>query len=146
MTDGDYTKVAHIAQLGGMLLKDSSFEINPLFYSETDSDSLKYSFGAEVTGADYSESELAVQGHFEFSLLVKKGRSHRVKIKAAYVVFYSVSEAVEQKDAEAFCNKVGIFTCYPYFRQLVSVYSDNSGARLPILPLLTQANISIKDK
>lgn len=140
-----YSEVVASASLGSLLLRESKFKILPDYYDPSLQETAKFSFAAEVGNIAYFEKDSVIQGQFDFTITVKKGRKNLLTINASYILLYELSKKVDVKSAELFCEKVGMFSCYPYFRQLVSSYSDSASANLPILPVLTQANI-VKSK
>jgi len=136
-----YAEVVASASLGSLLLRESRFKIQPEYYDEKLNDTAKFSFGAEMANFTYLEKDLIIQGQFDFNVLVKKGKKNILSIKASYILLYELTKNVDNHAAEKFCEKVGLFSSYPYFRQLVSSYSDSASASLPVLPVLKQSSI-----
>ena len=136
-----YAEVVASASLGSLLLRESRFKIQPEYYDKKIRDTAKFSFGAEMEDFTYFEKDHLIQGQFDFNVVVKKGKKNLLSIKASYILIYELTQKVDNHAAEKFCEKVGVFSTYPYFRQLVSSYSDSASASLPVLPVLKQTNI-----
>ncbi len=136
-----YQEVVEAASLGNILLRDTKFKITPEYYAHKNGSEVKHYFDTASEEIIYDEDESIIQGIFEFHVRVKKANKHLFELKSSYVIFYELSKRVDQKAARAFCEKVGLFSCYPFFRQHMSMISSDASAEMPILPLLKQSNI-----
>lgn len=124
-----------------MLLK-SEFNIATDFHDpESEIEDREHGYSTEAHEAILDGDKLS--GTFDFELYVSAEERELLSIKATYGVFYEL-DSISSDDHESvmaakeFCQRVGMFTCWPYFRQYASYVSDASLAHLPPLPVLKQ--------
>lgn len=129
-----YNEVVGSARLLTIQLTGSRFLVNPEYYTSKLKQKLSFNYAAEST--DYDEVEKVVVGRFRFSCEAKGGRKKLLTVSAQYVVMYEVHEGADGRATEAFCDRVGIFAAYPYFRALAAHFAWAANAKLPPLPVI----------
>lgn len=81
-----------------------------------------------------------------FSIEAKELNRKLLKCKCDYNVIYGFNEGnISESAARSFGTHIAQFTAYPYFRQHVSQLSWESGADLPILPVLKRMPMKKKE-
>lgn len=139
-----YNAVVKVAELGQIVLTECKFNITADYFKhrklgKSDRKGLKYSYGCNVNGLDFSPEQDAVGANFDWTLLAKSGRINVLKLYCSYVCFYSGVKDANEAAAKAFAERVGKFATYPYFRAFASQISWASDADLPILSVLRES-------
>ena len=68
--------------------------------------------------------------------VVPEGRRKPVTLRATYYATYALSKPCEETPALAYLRRVGRYSCYPYFRALFGILTEQGGLQLPPLPVL----------
>jgi len=129
----DYNAVVKGAQLLEVALTASEFTIKPEFFSDE---------GKRKLGTEYELLNCDFQDHIliilvRFGATARQGNKKLLKVKADYnVVFEVAGDDLNAEAAKAFGSHMAQFTAYPYFRQHVAALSWESGADLPVLPII----------
>lgn len=131
-SSADYNDVAHRAALRGINLLNNSYDFDPV--PGVDIEKWRLGYGVSVKSCKYSRDEGFVSAIIRYTMTAKYGRKKIVNCCSEFGVFYEVGLVENPSAAEAFCNNVGVFAAYPYFRSLVSSLVWNSGIELPPLP------------
>ncbi|MEM6413542.1 MAG: hypothetical protein AAF720_02675 [Pseudomonadota bacterium] len=131
-----YNKVVESATIEDIRLIGSEFQIEPGYFA--DDGEVERCFVRNIgTGeVTYSKEERILTVSFEFSIQVTRKDALLLKCRALYVVFFTLSEEVDENSARSFAKRTGKNAAYPYFREFASSQSWASGADLPILPIL----------
>jgi len=130
----EYNKIVGSAELQTIQVQKVAFDVSPEFHDS--GRSKKLAANREELGAVFDADSNAVAGRFKFSIVIRHGRSVVLKGVGEYIVIYQVHEGAEEQAAIAFCNRVGVFAAYPYFRALVAHLSWEANTRLPPLPVI----------
>jgi preprotein translocase subunit SecB len=130
----EYNAVALTAKLRAINLLNSNFDFNP--EPGVDQDQWKLAYGVRVTSCKYQENGEFAAAVIRYTMTAKYMRKKIIACTAELGVFYDVGVVKNPDAAEAFCNNVGVFAAYPYFRALVSNLLWNAGVNLPPLPAI----------
>jgi hypothetical protein len=141
-----YNEVVRRAELSVVHLVSVSFKVDPRYHAEkAEKDSaerkngLKLSVGVKVNHVVVDNGS-GVAGVF---LLCEVGaklrKSNLLTCKAEYFVGYRNLNGCDEKASEAFLNRVGKFSCYPYFRSLFASLDWSAGTEMPPLPVLRES-------
>jgi len=133
-SSSEYNSVALSAHLRAITLLSNSFDYNPA--DGVRQEDWKLGYGVRVNSCRYNQDEEYVAAIIKYSMAAKHGRKKIVTCNAVYGVFYDVGFVSSTEAAEAFCNNVGVFAAYPYFRSLVATLLWNAGVDLPPLPAI----------
>lgn len=128
--------VAH-ARLSGLRLVETRFDVRPGALSK---DRQHWTYRVEDALSDWHldcDSRL-LRGQYAYSALCIEGRRRPVVLRASYLATYRLSGACEEDAALAYLRRVGRFSCYPYFRALFSILTEQSGLQLPPLPVIAE--------
>jgi hypothetical protein len=143
VSDGDYSQVVEVAELGQVRLIGCSFSTQPEVFGPP-SDSWKSAYSCEVTEAFLDDEVGLLTGWVSGKASIKSGRRKILEVDATYVVIYEVTGNPKRDAALKFVNTVGSFAVYPYFRaHFASVMSD-AGLRVPPLPILKEGRRRIQ--
>lgn len=134
-TPADYNTVTANAKLIAVTLLKSTVEIKPEFFDPSTKKKLGYD--TDVMTSRYDSDEGSISAFFRFAVDGKVGRKTQLKIYAEYLVVYASEPGLNQDAAEAFCEHVGLYASYPYFRAWVSQAASAGNLRLPPLPSLS---------
>lgn len=141
----EYNAVAKGADLEGISLFSSKFDIDPQCLGEQDK--WKLSYGRRILSCQFSEEDRSVVGIFEYHVTAKSGRKRALHCVAQYGVFYGTPEGATEEGAKGFCRNVGTFAAYPYFRALFANLVAATGLNLPPLPTIAStAHIPPKER
>ena len=141
----EYNAVALAAELEGILLINSTFEVSLELIGRRKE--WKLSYGRKPVSFQFNEEERSVAGVFEYHVTAKVGRKRALHCLAHYAVFYETPEDATEAGAVGFCRNVGIFAAYAYFRALFSRMVADSNVQLPPLPMIaSRAHIPPKKK
>ena len=144
----EYNKVVDQIEISAINLTSLDFDIKPSFFELFDDKKTKFSFDVgflniETPEFDGLNSEVVedVLSNFASAQLyanvfMKNGRKTLFSLKAEYLLIYTNIAGCEPQAVEAFIERVGRFTCYPYFRSLFSTIDGCAGTRMPPLPVL----------
>ena len=133
-----YNHVVDSANLRDIKLITSTFYVQPAFFDERDRVIL--SVQSECTDCTEVENG-SIVAFFSFEV---KGRLNNdgddeeiMESSAVYLAAYDVASDAQNKEASAFCSKVGLFAAYPYFRALVAHFAGDADLGIPALPLIS---------
>lgn len=129
-----YNAVVAAASLEEIVLTESVFRIEPEYFSDNEDRQLL--FEHEKTLHPYDKETSAISLEIKFSVRAARGESTLLECAAKYYVVFTVANEVDDAAVEAFLDRVGIFTAYPYFRARLAQYSWEAGAALPVLPII----------
>lgn len=130
----EYNRAVKGARLHDVALTSSNFNVQKEFFEPSDK--------ARKLSTDYELVDCSFDGQYlillvRFSIDAKESNRKVLKCRCEYNVIYSFAEPdISEKTARSFGTHIAQFTAYPYFRQHVSQISWESGADLPILPVL----------
>lgn len=133
-----YAEVANNANLVDVRLIESNFSIKPEYYALSSEDGVKFSYNCKTHDPSFLEDEGVSAAVFKWVAEAKSGNRKILKIECSYFVMYEDLVGYKPEYALAYVYKVGKFTSYPYFRNMVSVYSANARAEMPLLPSLKE--------
>lgn len=146
LTAAELNSAVQAAELLDIKLTESSFSVKPEFFSTSIIEpnvekELKYGFDKIVYHVDALENKDGCAGtaFADVSATVLFKSKIVLEIKAKYLISYSFEKMMIHDAAEAFLRRVASFSIYPYFRQLVAMYSAACGADLPTLPVFKEA-------
>ncbi|SDG49515.1 hypothetical protein [Pelagibacterium luteolum] len=131
-----YNRVVENAELESIRLVSSNFVVKPEYFLNFSPGNWKNSFNSNFVDTFFDRNENLLGAQIEWTVSVKRGNKNLLSTKAIYLIAYSNVPEVEEEHCMAFVRRVGRFSTYPYFRALVSRYSAESNAELPILPVL----------
>lgn len=130
-----YNLAVASTELVEILLVRSEFEIKPEYHSEADNRKLSFSYDAKE--CHFFQQGMLVE--YRFDAKVKSG--NRILLRAMadfHVIFKLTDDSIDQEAACAFAKHLSRFSAYPYFRQHVAALSSQSGAELPVMPIIRQ--------
>lgn len=130
----EYNKVARGAELEGIILMNSSFDVKAECIS--DQRDWKLSHGRKILSCQFNEEERSVAAVLEYNVTARLGRKRALRCVTQYAVFYETPAGATKAGAIGFCRNVGTFAAYPYFRALFSRLSSEANLRLPPLPAI----------
>jgi len=134
-----YNKIANSAQLRDIKLVSASFDILPSFF--TSYDDVNLHLDSSVESVQFSAEGSFVVGAFVYDVRAVLKRKRVLRCKGHFIVVYDVPEDATEEAATAFCNRVGFFAAYPYFRALFSTVTRFGGAELPLLPVVSSSSL-----
>ena len=130
----EYNRAVASARLLDVAVTASSFKLEREFFSESDK-KRKLSSDYHLIDCEFNEEFLILLVRFEVE--AKEGNRKLLKCRCDYNVVYSFSAPnVSREAAVSFGRHIAQFTAYPYFRQHFAQRSWESGADLPVLPIL----------
>lgn len=129
----EYNRIVDAASLLDVALIGSKFDVQPGYFSDG-SDRRKLTTDFEILGSDCHDGIVIVVA--KFCAKARKGRKIVLKTEATYNVVFSVPGDADCDAGVAFGSHMARFTAYPYFRSHVSHQSWESGAELPLLPVI----------
>lgn len=139
----EYNHVATAAELEGIILLYSNFEILSEFLSRRKE--WKLSYGRRMISCSFDQAKRSVAGIFEYHVTAKVGRKRALRCEARYAVYYETPELATEAGASGFCRNVGIFAAYAYFRSLFARMVADANVQLPPLPMIaSKAHIPSK--
>lgn len=130
----EFNKVASGAELEGIVLLCSSYQVKPECLPRQNEWSLNY--GRKVISCQFNEEEQSVAAVLEYNVVAKLGRKNALRCTAEFAVFYATPDGSTAAGAEGFCRNIGTFAAYPYFRALFSRLSSETNLTLPPLPAI----------
>jgi hypothetical protein len=138
-----YNGIARCAELMGVQMIESSFNILPAFFESEDEGKL----GIDVVevSSSFDEPNRVATCIFEFENFKKKGRRKVFTVKDKFIVFYHIPADCDEFHAVAFARRVGVIACYPYFRSHVATTASLANAEMPILPTLAKMPVRQKE-
>ena len=141
----EYNAVALNAELEGIVLLNSRFDVDPELIGRRGE--WKLSYGRKLNSCRFNSNERSVAGVFDYHVTAKVGRKRALHCSAQYAVFYETPVDATEAGSVGFCRNVGIFAAYPYFRALVARVTADAGVQLPPLPMIaSKAHIPPKKK
>lgn len=128
-----YNHVVSAAQLRSVQMSSTAFKVKPDFFSDGENRKLSYTV---IKGArHFSEENAVAMAFISFQVEAKIGRKKVLHCEAEYVVTYDGLFDCEEEAVLAFLDRVGPFTCYPYFRSLFASLDWAATTGLPPLPV-----------
>ncbi|MCR9129441.1 MAG: hypothetical protein NXI12_07965 [Alphaproteobacteria bacterium] len=130
----EYNRAVKAARLLDVALTASEFSVKGEYFSPSET--------PRRLSSDYTLVDCSFDGSHlillvRFAIEAKESNKKLLKCKCDYNVIYAFNEDdISEPAAKSFGNHIAQFTAYPYFRQHVSQLSWESGADLPILPVL----------
>lgn len=141
----EYNQVALGAELEGIALLSSRFEVAPDLVGRRKD--WKLSYGRKMIQCGFDAEEQSVGGVFEYHVTAKVGKRKALTCIAQFAVFYETPVGATEAGATGFCRNVGVFTAYPYFRSMVATLAADANIKLPPLPMIaSRAHIPPKTK
>jgi hypothetical protein len=134
----DYENVVGTADLLDVKLTNSTFEVQPALFSLPES-AKRYAYGCEPEAIHFHAESRRVFGVFALEAGVKSGRKWLFRVRSKYLIIYGVAGDADKLAVETFAERVGAFTCYPYFRAHYANLAGSAGAELPPLPVMRGA-------
>jgi hypothetical protein len=127
----DYNAVAMAARLESIRLIAQRFDVNP----ECEEPSKwKLEYGRKVMACSFDADAGFVAGIIRYEVTGRQGRKRAFRCMAEYGIMYSIPSEADEEAALGFCQYVGSFAIYPYFRALVAQLAWNAELLLPPLP------------
>ncbi|MEQ8406339.1 MAG: hypothetical protein RKE49_14680 [Oceanicaulis sp.] len=139
----EYNRAVKAARLLDVALTASNFTLKSEYFSPNDT--------ARRLSSDYTLVDCSFDGSHlillvRFVIEAKESNKKLLKCKCDYNVIYAFGESdISEAAAKSFGTHIAQFTAYPYFRQHVSQLSWESGADLPILPVLKRMPMKKKE-
>lgn len=130
----EYNNVAMAAELEGIVLVGSSFQVSPELVGRRKE--WKLSYGRKLISCEFNKDEHSVAGIFEYHVTAKVGKKRALRCVAHYAVFYETPENATEAGATGFCRNVGMFAAYAYFRGLFARLVAEANLQLPPLPTI----------
>lgn len=129
----EYNRIVNGAHLLDVALTKSTFDIKPEYFSDRPG---RHKLASDflIVGSDCDAGVLIIVA--KFCAKARKGRKIVLKTEAVYNIVFSVPDDADCAAAVAFGRHMARFTAYPYFRAHVSQQSWESGAELPLLPII----------
>ena len=141
----EYNAVAKAAELEGIILLNCHFEFAPEFLGRRKEWRLTH--GRNMKTCDFDAEKNSVAGIFQYYVTAKVGRKRAFHCVANYAVFYETPDGATEEAARGYCNNVGRFAAYPYFRGLAAKLAAEANVMLPPLPAIAStAHIPPKKK
>lgn len=140
-TKDDYNDVAAHAQLLAVSLLKAESEIKPEYFNPATKKNLSYAT-ATLSSAHIDE-EQSMSAVFQFVVEGKVGRKKLLKIYAEFFVVFGCGSNHNPEAAKAFCEHIGLYAAYPYFRSWVAQVACAAGVKLPPLPTLSSVGRGI---
>jgi hypothetical protein len=137
-----YNRVVAGSTLVTIQMKNTSFDVDSNYFGSEESHKLHFDRSLESCLFDAEDRSLA--GFFRFTVTAKHGRKTVLKANSVYLVLYSLNFDADESAAKAFCERVGVFAAFPYFRSLVAHLSWESNTRLPPLPTIATRGAPVK--
>ena len=129
----NYNKVVAAAELGAIQLVKLDFDVSPEYFGENDETQLGYVITPESSEYD-ADAGIAVCV-IEFQVNAMRDDIPVLQCNATYTIMYGISETCDTDAVKAFIERVGVFSCYPYFRGVFASLDWAANTRLPPLPI-----------
>lgn len=130
-----YNDLVAQARLIGLRLTGSKFDIKPQALSEQ-REQWKYRINDKLDEWTLDQENLRLRGLYSYEVSCGTGRRSSVTLSATYYATYKLSRECEEDAAFAYLQRVARYSCYPYFRALFAILTEQSGLLLPPLPVL----------
>lgn len=130
-----YNAVVRSAKLNKITLRSSHFDID-VAYFQTPEEKHKLGYDDKWKGFSFNPDSGIAGGTIQWSVDVQTGRKKAVKVRTSYVVIYDGLEGHKEHAVRAFIERVGRVATYSYFRSHMAQLSWESGADLPVMPVL----------
>lgn len=133
----DYNAVAARAQLRGVKLASTSFDLKPEALG-SDPNEWSYAIKSEMADCEY----FADSGHlycvYRFTAVCRKGRTRMLGVDSSYIVTFHVDGPCNTGSARAYAAILGRVAAYPHYRSLFATLSSQAGIMLPPLPIMSE--------
>ena len=135
----DYNAVTQSARLATISLLDCKFVVKPGFFKDREEGEPRHKFvyGHELEEPRYVPKRGLATGQFTWKVEVRVSRKKVLNLVATYLIVYENLEDMNAGAVSAFVERVGRYATYPYFRSLASQLSWESGAQLPVMPVIS---------
>lgn len=130
----EYNAVATAAQLQGINLLSSQFNVDPACISTQGL--WKLSYERKLLACHFSDDGRNVAAILQYQVTAKSSRKRALFCSADYGVFYQMPDGATQEAVTGFFRNVGTFAAYPYFRALFAQLVSEAGLTLPPLPAI----------
>lgn len=132
-----YNEVVEKAELTAIQLLSLSFDSDLTYaWDYAPKSKLTYNVVSEETLFDSEVGKAAI--FVLCDVKSKVGRKNALSCKAKFAVAYSGLSGCEEAAVVAFLQRVGRFSCYPYFRSVFATLDWNAQTRMPPLPVLKE--------
>lgn len=138
----EYNKVVAGAQLVTIQLMKSAFDVDSDYFSPDRKPTLHFDRGLE--GCVFDVEDRTVAGWFKFEVQAKVGRKAVLKGSAVYMVVYSLNFDADEVAAKTYCERIGTFAAFPYFRSHTAHLAWEANVRLPPLPTIATKGAPVK--
>jgi hypothetical protein len=132
-----YNELVAQANLHGLRLTGTRFDIRPHALAE-ERDRWAYRITDALKDWNLDSEALVLRGIYDYTAECVEGRRKPVALTATYLATWRLSATCEEHAALAFLQRVGRFSCYPYFRALFGILTEQSGLLLPPLPVISE--------
>lgn len=130
-----YNDLVSHARLIGLRLTGSKFDIKPHALSD-EREQWKYRINDKLDEWTLDCKNLRLRSLYSYEVSCGTGRRKSVTLSATYYATYKLSRECEEAAAFAYLQRVARYSCYPYFRALFAILTEQSGLLLPPLPVL----------
>lgn len=141
--------IVNNSQLETILMHGSSFWVDPRYAerARANDPALTFQFTLDSPQIHYDSEAGRVVGFFSWCVFVEapagrapsaSGQKEKLlELSAVYLVAYGGIPGQPEAQVKSFVEQVGEMATFPYFRAWVGLTSWNSGAPLPILPVIS---------
>jgi len=139
----EYNRLCAGAQILVVQMISSNFNVEAEYFDHIEDDDVKLKLDNCVLGAWLTEDKDAVTAIFRYEVKAKYKRKDLVSLRADMLVAYAMPDGVDQENAEAYCQRAGLFAAYPYFRSHFAHINGVASLALPILPVLSSGPVRV---
>lgn len=132
-----FNRLVSHARLQGLRLTGTKFEIKPQALTE-DRNRWAYRISDALLDWQLDCDEGLLRGQYSYNAACVEGRRKPVALNATYLATYRLSQDCDEDAALAYLRRIGRFSCYPYFRALFGILTEQSGLQLPPLPVIVE--------
>lgn len=133
----DYNAVAAVAQLTGVKLAGSSFDLKPDAWGSNPNE-WAYAIKADMTDCEYTPDSGHLYCVYRFIAACRKGRTRVLGVEASYFVTFRLAGECNAESARAYAVIIGRMAAYPHFRSLFATLTSQAGLMLPPLPIMAE--------
>jgi len=134
----EYNKVARSANLISIWLIEERFDMKSAYIKKSmRGENINLAFKDDCETIWFESEEGSASAIWVWDISARDGRAKCLSIRAKYLIIYDSLEECAEPAVHAFLRRVGRFATYPYFRARVSQLSADSGADLPIMPVIS---------
>lgn len=136
-TPAEYNNVASSAQLRGIKLVSSAFDLKPEALGSDQSD-WAFSIKSEMTDCEFFPDSGHLYCVYRYVASCKRARTRLVSTDASYIITFHVDGACNSESARAYAAILGRVAAYPHFRALFATVTNQAGLMLPPLPIMSE--------